>query len=70
MVRLIDAIQEVPGHFQILTHALAFHCLCRGAGLNPHEVLHQIERMENDVDAPFAPQFKAMKEYAKGELHE
>ena len=70
LVTLVDATQEYPGHWQVLAQGLALHCLCRGAGINPHEILHQIERMERDVDAPFANQFRAMKEYAKGELED
>lgn len=70
MVSIIDRIGELPGHWQILSVGLTFHVLCRGAGINPHDVLNRLENMERDVDAPFASQFRAMKEYAKGELND
>ncbi len=70
MVTIIDAIQTLPGHIQILASALAFYTLCKGAGLDSHDIVQQIERMERNIDAPYANQFKAMKEYAKHELNE
>ena len=70
MVAIIDAIQHLPGHFQIMASALAFYTLCKGAGLDYIEIIQMIERMEKHVDGPYANQFKAMKEYAKHELNE
>ena len=70
MVAIIDVIQTQPGEIQILASALALHTLCEGAGLNAHEVIYEIERMERNIDAPYANQYKAMKEYAKHELNE
>jgi hypothetical protein len=70
MVKVIDALQDLPGHFQILGIGMAFHTLCAGAGVKPTEVLQMIERMERDIDGPYARQFAAMKEYAKHELND
>lgn len=70
MIKVIDSIQDYPGHEQILSSALAFYALCQGTGIDYIEVMQQIERMERDVDAPYANQFKAMMAYAKGELNE
>ena len=70
MISIIDVIQSLPGHFQILSAALAFYTLCKGANIDYIEVIRMIERMEKHVDGPYANQFKAMKEYAKHELNE
>lgn len=70
MVRVIDALQDMPGHFQILGVGVAFHVLCKGAGVKPVDVLTMIERMERHIDGPYAREFAAMKEYAKHELND
>ncbi len=70
VVKIISAIEELPGHWQILAAGLTFFVLCRGGGLDPHEILQRITRMEKDADAPFAKTFKAMKEYAANELND
>lgn len=67
-VGCVDHLQRMPGQLQILVPALTFYCMCKGAGINPFEVLQVIERMERDVDGPFANQWAAMTAYAKGEL--
>lgn len=69
MVGLVDHLQDRAPQFQILVPALTFHCMCRGVGIDPHEVLQLIERMEKDVDGPFANQWAAMRAYAAGELN-
>ncbi len=69
MIKVIDVIQDYPGHEQILSAALAFYALCKGTGIDYIEVIQMIERMEKDIDAPYANQFKAMMAYAKGELN-
>ncbi len=68
MVGIIDRIQGFPGHFQVYAAGITFYCLCKGAGVDPHEMVTRLQRMEKDVDAPFAREFAAMLEYAKGEL--
>ena len=70
MIKVIDANQDEPGQIQILSTALAFYALCKGTGMDYIEVIQLIERMEKDVNAPYANQFKAMMEYAKHELNE
>ena len=70
MIKVIDSIQDYPGHEQILSSALAFYALCKGTNIDYIEVMRLIERVEKDVDAPYANQFKAMMEYAKYELNE
>lgn len=69
LVKLVDALQSEPPALQILVPALTLHCLCKGTGLNAHEVLQVIERMEGDIDAAYANQFDAMAAYAQGELN-
>ncbi len=69
MIKVIDSIQDEPGHIQILSVAMAFYALCKGTGLDYIEVIRQIERMETHMDAPYANQFKAMMAYAEGELN-
>lgn len=69
MVSVVDVVQDLPGHWQVLTTGLTFYILCKGAGVEPIEVLRLMERFEKDVDAPFANQFQAMLAYAKGELN-
>lgn len=68
MVLIIDRVQHLPGQFQIYAAGITFYCLCKGAGVDPHEMVTRLQRMERDVDAPFANQFQAMLNYAKGEL--
>ncbi len=69
MIKVIDVIQDYPGQIQILSSALAFYALCKGTDIDYIEVIQMIERMEKDIDAPYANQFKAMMAYAKGELN-
>jgi len=70
MVALIDKIQDLPGHFQILSVALTLYCLCKGGGVDYIEVMKMIERMESDIDGPYSRQFAGMREYAKHELNQ
>ena len=70
MVGIVDKVQHLPGHFQILGVAVTLHVLCKGAGIEANTVLQMIERMERDIDGPFAHQFAAMKEYARNELND
>ncbi len=69
MIKVIDSIQDEPGQIQILSTALAFYALCRGTDIDYVEVIRMIERMEKDIDAPYANQLKAMIAYARGELN-
>lgn len=69
VVRVINAIEELPGHLQVLTAGLTFLVLCRGARLDPVETLQRLIRMERHADAPFAKTFVAMKQYAENELN-
>lgn len=68
LVGCIDTLQTFPGQFQVWAAALTFYVLCRGAGVDPHELIVKMKRMEKDIDAPFANQFQAMLNYGKGEL--
>ena len=68
LVLVIDAVQSEPPQNQILGAGLAFYTMCKGVGIDPHETLEMLYRMESDIDGPFANQFQAMLEYAKGEL--
>lgn len=68
MVNLVSANQQMPPHEQILTLAMTFTCLAEAIGMDPHEVVAGIQRQKDVIDAPFASQWKAMTEYAKGEL--
>jgi hypothetical protein len=70
LVTLVDKLQDMPPALQILAPAATFVCMCRGAGLEPAEVLQLTERMERPIDGPFANQWAAMRAYAKGELNE
>ena len=69
VVRVISAIEDLPGHWQILTCGLTFLVLCRGAKVEPFEILTMLTKMEADADAPFAKTFHAMKQYAENELN-
>lgn len=70
LVRVLCSIDEVPSHFQVMAFGLTLHCVCRAAGINPHDILTKIQRMERDVDGPFSKEFRAMQEYVKGEFHD
>lgn len=70
VVTLIGAIEDLPAHWRVLSTGLTFLVLCRGAGMDPHELLSRLIKMEKDADAPFAKTFVAMKQYAENELHD
>lgn len=70
LVRIISTIEDLPGHWQVLSAGLTFLLLCRGARMDPHELLSTLIKMERDADAPFAKQFQAMKQYAENELND
>lgn len=69
VVKIISSIEDLPGHWQVLATGLTFFTLCRGARVDPFEVLQTIVKMEKDADAPFAKQFIAMKQYAENEIN-
>lgn len=68
MVSVISANQSLAPHVQILAAACALMVMCEGVDYDAHQVLSQINRAKDDMDTPFSHQWKAMLEYAKGEL--
>lgn len=68
MVAVVDAVQTLPPEIQLLAIGTALTCLSEAIGLDVREVLRRVDRMKNDVDSPWQKQFRAMSEYAKGEL--
>jgi hypothetical protein len=69
MVGNVDYVQDLPPAMQLLVPMLTAFCLAKGAGIEPRDVLTQIEKMARAVDGPFANQWAAMVAYAKGELN-
>lgn len=70
VILIINAIQSLPAHFQIMAVAMTFRVMCKGTGLSPQDILNRIDRMESHVDGPFSNQIAAMTEYVKGELND
>lgn len=68
IIHFIDFLSQFPAHFRILTAGLGFILLARGAGMDPHELLSRIIRMEKDFAAAYAKQAHAMQAYAENEL--
>lgn len=68
MVRAISAVQDHQPHVQILSLAIALEVLCDGIGHDAHDVLNQVQRAKRDTDGPFAGQYQAMRNYARGEF--
>ena len=68
IVHLIDHLSQLPAHFRILVAGMGFILLVRGAGMEPHDILTRIIRMEKDFAAAFAKQAHAMQAYAENEL--
>lgn len=70
VISIIDSIQRLPGHWQIMAVAMTFRVMCNGTGIDPYEILTRIASMERDVDGPFSKQIQAMTEYVKGEIND
>lgn len=68
IVNLFGFIEELPAHFRILVVGMGFLLLCRGARMNPHDLLARIIRMEKDFAAAYAKQAAAMQQMAENEL--
>lgn len=68
MVAVIDVNQSLAPHVQILAAATALMVMCEGIDYDPHQVLAQLDRAKSNIDAPFANQYQAMREYARGEF--
>lgn len=67
-VAAISAVQDHAPHVQLLALAGAVTVLCEGININPHDLLQRVENMKADAESPFAQQWQAMREYAKGEF--
>lgn len=68
IVACIDANQRQPRHIAALAPVATAVVVCEALGVDVHDMVELIKNMENDLDSPFAVEFRAMKEYARGEL--
>ena len=68
MVQVINAVQDLQPHVQILAVAIALEAMCDGINHDAMAVVNQVRRAKQDVRSPFSQQYDAMREYAKGEL--
>lgn len=68
IILFIDHLSQLPAHFRILVAGMGFVLLARGAGMDPHDLLSRIIRMEKDFAAAYAKQAHAMQAYAENEL--
>lgn len=65
---VINRIQgRTPGE-QVVGTAVALVAICEAVGLEVHEIIHGAERIISDVDGPYSPEIRAIKEYAKNEI--
>ena len=69
VVGLISHLQDDAPENQLLVPAATLVVLCEAIGLDPHGVVSLIQRAKSDIDGPFANQWRAMTEYARGELN-
>ena len=65
---VVDCLQREPPDAQLLGPAAALVVLAEAVGIDPHEVVSIVQRAEKDIDGPFATQWQAMREYARGEF--
>lgn len=65
--RVVDALQTLPAFRQLEAVSAALVILCRGAGLNPHELVARAVRQVPDIEAVESAA-SAISDYAKGEL--
>lgn len=68
MVKAITAVQDEKPEVQILSLAAALVCLADAIGVNPFQLINQVQRAASDIDGPFAVHWQAMRDYARGEL--
>lgn len=65
--RVIDRTQDTPED-QLRGIALALLAACEATGVNVRDLLITSERIMRDVDGPFSPAIRAIREYARNEL--
>lgn len=68
IVACIDANQRRPKHIAALAPVATAVIVCEALGVDPHDMVKLIRNMESDLESPFAVEFRAMKDYARGEL--
>lgn len=68
LVKTVSAVQDYEPHLQLLGIAATLVCLADAIGINPHDLISRAQRAAADIDGPFANQWQAMRDYARGEL--
>ena len=66
--RVINLIQDEQADVQILALATSLYAVCDALQLDPHDLLQKVDRARHHIDGPFQSHFKAIREYAQGEL--
>lgn len=65
--RAITKTQDDPA-VQVLGMAVALYATCEALNVDIKQLLVSCERMKNDLDGPFIGTFRAIRDYAQGEL--
>lgn len=66
--KVFVALDHEPPAIQVMTLASAVVLAADALGINPHELIQRVRRMQHDMDTPFAHQWDAMRSYVKEEL--
>lgn len=65
--RVISKTQDDPS-IQVLAMALALYATCDALNVDIRQLLISVERMRDDLDAPFTSTFDAIRAYAVHEI--
>lgn len=68
LITNINGNQDLSAELQILTPAAVLVCFCDALDMDPVTVVEQIRRARSDLTSPFHYEWKAMTEFARGEL--
>ena len=65
--RVVSRTSDEPS-IQVLAMSVALVATCDALDINVRDLLVSTERMRDDLDGPFQPQFAALREYAQQEI--
>lgn len=64
---IVDRLQHMPAHEQLVASAMVFWRMCKVSGINPHDALAVCNNLFSDGVKP-APQFRATDNYLKAQV--
>jgi hypothetical protein len=68
IVAMTTVVQDDPPEYQLLAPATLLVVYAEALGMDPHDLVTQVQRAKSHVSGPFSNEWRAMEAYAKGEL--